>query len=470
MEFVQNHALSVLSLSAVALAQAPPNYYQSVDATSAATLRATLHEIIDDHQRFPYTSTATDTWNILELADENPTNSSKILDVYRNGSYNKAGGGNNKYNREHTWPKSYGFPNDGSSNYAYTDCHHLFLCNSSYNSSRSNNPFQTGDASWTEKTTFSNAGQGGGSGTYPGNSNWRSSEFWQVWGSRKGDVARALLYLDVRYEGGTHGVTGHAEPDLVLTDDLNLVAASNTGSNIGLAYMGLLDTLLQWHADDPVDVKEADRNDAVYFHQGNRNPFIDHPEWVTMVFGSGSGGGGGGGGTGGGGGGGGTGPTGGAWINELHYDNKGGDRNEFVEVAGPAGLDLSGWTLVGYNGNGGEAYKTVTLEGVIPNQEGGVGAVAFDFSGLQNGSPDGVALISDAGEVIQFLSYEGAFTATNGPAAGVASVDIGQSETSNTRRGHSLQLGGAGSSYADFTWQSPRNDTPGQLNENQSIQ
>ena len=172
MEQAQIHVLSFLSLTAVAFAQAPPNYYQSVDATSAGTLRATLHEVIDDHQRFPYTSTATDTWNILELADENPTNAGKILDVYRNGSYKKVGGGNNKYNREHTWPKSYGFPSDGSSNYAYTDCHHLFLCNSSYNSSRGNNPFAIGDATWTEKTTFSNAGQGGGSGVYPGNSNW----------------------------------------------------------------------------------------------------------------------------------------------------------------------------------------------------------------------------------------------------------------------------------------------------------
>ena len=150
MEQAQIHVLSFLSLTAVAVAQAPPNYYQSVDASSAGTLRATLHEVIDDHQRFPYTSTATDTWNILELADENPTNAGKILDVYRNGSYNKAGGGNNKYNREHTWPKSYGFPSDGSSNYAYTDCHHLFLCNSSYNSSRSNNPFAVGDATWTK--------------------------------------------------------------------------------------------------------------------------------------------------------------------------------------------------------------------------------------------------------------------------------------------------------------------------------
>ena len=106
----------------------------------------------------------------------------------------------------------------------------------------------------------------------------------------------------------------------------------------------------------------------------------------------------------------------------------------------------------------------------MPDEQGGYRALAFDFVGMQNGSPDGIALISDTGAVVQFLSYEGAFTASNGPAAGTASVDIGQSETSNTRRGHSLQLGGAGSSYGDFTWQSPRNDTPGQLNQNQSIQ
>ena len=224
-----------------------------MDASNATALRTTLHAVIDDHTRFPYTSSSTDTWDILEMADEDPTLSSNILDVYRNASYAKQGGGNSFYNREHSWPQSFGFPNDGSTNYPYTDCHALFLCDSGYNSSRSNKPFGTCSASCTEKATDVNAGQGGGTGAYPGNSNWTSGSLssgtWEVWGSRRGDIARALFYMAVRYEGGTHGATGVSEPDLILTNDLSLVVASNTGSNESVAYMGSLSVLLQWHLD-----------------------------------------------------------------------------------------------------------------------------------------------------------------------------------------------------------------------------
>ena len=88
--------------------------------------------------------------------------------------------------------------------------------------------------------------------------------------------------MDVRYEGGTHGVTGAAEPDLILTDDPGLIQSSS--SNLSVAYMGRLADLLQWHAEDPVDAKEQLRNEAVYSYQGNRNPFIDHPEWAACIF------------------------------------------------------------------------------------------------------------------------------------------------------------------------------------------
>ena len=129
----------------------PPGYYDTADPTTGASLRLTVHAIIDDHTRFPYTSTATDTWNILELADQDPGDAGRILDVYRNASYAKAGGGNTFYNREHTWPNSYGYPNDGSTNYPYTDTHALFLCDDSYNSSRSNKLYRTCDAAWSSR-------------------------------------------------------------------------------------------------------------------------------------------------------------------------------------------------------------------------------------------------------------------------------------------------------------------------------
>jgi endonuclease I len=129
-------AFILLASAGTAPAQPPPGYYSTADTTNATTLRTTLHDIIDDHTRFPYTSTATDTWNILEAADEDPHNSNNILDVYQNESIPKFGGGTGPYQREHTWPKSYGFPDDGTQNYPYTDCHHLFLCAGSYNASR----------------------------------------------------------------------------------------------------------------------------------------------------------------------------------------------------------------------------------------------------------------------------------------------------------------------------------------------
>lgn len=218
-----------LVVSSSAIADVPTGYYDSVNVSNASTLRASLHEIIDDHTRFPYTSSSTDTWDILEAADQDPSNTNNVIDIYKNASYAKAGGGNTFYNREHSWPKSYGFPKDGSTNYAYTDAHHLFIADSSYNSSRSNKPYANCDLTCIEKTTLVNNGRGGASSE----SNWTAGSgntgSWQTWAGRKGDVARALMYLAVRYEGGTHGVTGVSEPDLILTDDRTLIGNSNQG-------------------------------------------------------------------------------------------------------------------------------------------------------------------------------------------------------------------------------------------------
>lgn len=299
MSIKQLRTLALFFLALPALAAPPAGYYDPVNATNAATLRQTLHGVIDDHTRFPYTSDGIDTWLILELADEDPGDATSILDLYKNASYPKAGGGNAFYNREHSWPNSYGFPNDVTSNYPYTDCHALFLSDSGYNSSRGNSPYRTCGASCTEKPTEANHGRGGGTGVYPGSSNWRtgsgsdSTGTWETWTGRRGEVARALFYMDVRYEGGSHGVTGHAEPNLQLTDDDALIETSG-GVNASFAYMGELSVLRQWHAQDPVDDVERHRNDVVSEFQGNRNPFIDHPEWVECLYGTlcaGSGGG-----------------------------------------------------------------------------------------------------------------------------------------------------------------------------------
>ena len=154
------------------------------------------------------------------------------------------------------------------------------------------------------------------------------------------------------------------------------------------------------------------------------------------------------------------------WINEIHYDNNGSDVNEFVEVAGVAGTVLTGYQIVFYNGLNGTVYSTVNLSGVLANQQNGFGALAFFSAGIQNGAPDGIELISPTSE-IQFLSYEGVFTATAGPGSGLQSTDIGVSELGTEPSGLSLQLKGIGSDYADFDWSAPSAATPGILNRDQ---
>ena len=158
------------------------------------------------------------------------------------------------------------------------------------------------------------------------------------------------------------------------------------------------------------------------------------------------------------------------WINEFHYDNAGSDVGEFIEVVvadsvatAPASIDV-----VLYNGSNGESYDSHALSSFAAITIPGFTIYSKAISGIQNGGPDGVALIDD-GTVVQFLSYEGSFTATNGPANGVTSSDIGVSEDSGTPAGESLQLSGSGSSYADFTWSAPATETPGAPNNGQTL-
>ncbi len=263
-------------------------YYAHVNTSSPSQLRCSLHETIKGHTAYPYSGGGIDTWAILEIADEDPTSANKILDVYRNHSYTKissrAGTGSGlTYNREHTWPKSLGFSsatgNLGLPNSPHTDTHMLYLSDTNYNSDRGNSPY--GNCSGcTERATEAYNGAGGGSGVYPGNSNWFSSSYFQTWGKRKGDVARAVMYMAIRYEGDKHPTTGQNEPDLELTDNPSLIVATS-GSP---AYMGLMSTLLAWHQADPPDAAERARDEVIYSFQGNRNPFIDHPEWATAAL------------------------------------------------------------------------------------------------------------------------------------------------------------------------------------------
>src|SRR5688500_11278496 len=163
-----------------------------------------------------------------------------------------------------------------------------------------------------------------------------------------------------------------------------------------------------------------------------------------------------------------------AWINEFHYDNPGTDTGEFIEIAAPAGTDLSGWSIVLYNGANGLMYNTKALSGIVPNQQNGFGTLTFSYpvDGIQNGSPDAIALVNNLGQVVEFISYEGPFTAasgaTNGPAAGMTATQITPAEP-GAAGGTSIGRVGTGDEASDFTWALINDDTPGGVNVGQSF-
>ncbi len=140
------------------------------------------------------------------------------------------------------------------------------------------------------------------------------------------------------------------------------------------------------------------------------------------------------------------------FINELHYDNAGSDMGEGIEIAAASGTNLDDWQLFFYNGSDGGIYKTELLSGTIENQSAGYGVLSFDFSGLQNGPADAVALVNPLGNVLEFLSYEGTVTATEGAANGLQSIDIGLEESNSSPVGLSLQRVGSGLNSGALSW------------------
>ena len=164
------------------------------------------------------------------------------------------------------------------------------------------------------------------------------------------------------------------------------------------------------------------------------------------------------------------------WINEIHYDNAGGDVDEGVEIAGPAGTDLSCYALMLYNGSDNELYgnnDSIVLIGSIDDEGCGFGAVWFGLpaNGLQNGSPDGIGLWNHCTNTVeQFLSYEGVIDpAGDGPMAGLTSTDVGVFEGGTQVIGGSLQLSGIGTSYNAFVWDSTGVNSYDVLNPNQNL-
>ncbi|OKY26062.1 hypothetical protein [Thalassotalea sp. PP2-459] len=153
-------------------------------------------------------------------------------------------------------------------------------------------------------------------------------------------------------------------------------------------------------------------------------------------------------------------------INEIHYDNAGSDKNEFVELIGNAGTDLSHWSLLFYNGGNGKVYKNQPLTGTLANNSNGYGFATFYFSGIQNGSPDGIALVNNQHDFVSdFISYEGRFVATNGAATGLVSTDILVTQPPSTAKGMTLQRTG---SLQQVQWQLATS-SPNAINQQQLL-
>lgn len=242
-------------------------------AQPPSVTRAFVHlAAVNGHKRVPYSSQLTDTWDVLSLADADPELPGHLLTVYCNRSVPAASAGNPHWEREHLWPRSLGGLDDVAGDFAFADLHHLFPTEPGMNQSRGNQPFGNCAApdcavKMCDAGSPVNAMRGGDDGV------------WQVWPERRGDVARALFYVDVRYEGGV-SADGFREHDLVLTDTRRAISSTNDSP----AYMGLLSHLIQWHCADPVDDRERRRNDVIAGVQGNRNPFVDRPELVHQVW------------------------------------------------------------------------------------------------------------------------------------------------------------------------------------------
>lgn len=152
-------------------------------------------------------------------------------------------------------------------------------------------------------------------------------------------------------------------------------------------------------------------------------------------------------------------------INEFHYDNAGADVNEFVEIA--ASFDASGYGIYLYNGSNGEVYDQLDTLGAPNSSVDGINYYLWTPSSIQNG-PDGIALVDDQGQVVEFISYEGPVTAVDGPAAGFSADELPfASENSGTPVGSSIARSLEGSVPSDFLWFSLVDETPGLPNLDQ---
>jgi len=250
----------------------PAGYYNTATGTGA-TLKTQLYGIVSGHtaKSYDYLWTAFQTTDdkingkVWDMYSDNPSGTAPYEFTFitkQCGTYDNEG---DCYNREHSMPASWF--NDATP--MYSDLFHLYPTDGKVNGIRSNYPFgEVGTATWTSAN-----------GSKLGNCNYSgySGVVFEPIDAYKGDFARTYFYMATRYQDVIAGwYANSTEANAVLQNNAFPVFES-----------WFLNMLGEWHVADPVSQKEIDRNDAVYAIQHNRNPFIDHPEYVYSVWGVG---------------------------------------------------------------------------------------------------------------------------------------------------------------------------------------
>lgn len=253
-------------------------YYASANGLTGYALKSELHNIIDGHNARGYSALWTfydansrdvyfeNDGTILDIYSENPSGSDPYSYTSTSDQCGSYSGEGSCYNREHSFPRSWF---GGSREPMNSDVNHIFASDGYVNGRRSSYPYgEVGSASYTSQNGSKLGSAANGLG-YSGTVFEPVDEF-------KGDLARAYFYMATRYEDVIAGwETNSTHSDAVLNGSSNQVFET-----------WFLNMLLNWHTNDPVSQMEIDRNDAAHSYQGNRNPFIDHPELVNAIWGN----------------------------------------------------------------------------------------------------------------------------------------------------------------------------------------
>lgn len=241
--------------------QIPAGYYDNAQGLSGEPLRTALFQIIDNHNSQSYNSlwghfSSTDqqvNGDVWDMYSDDPTNGADYTYTFGSdqcGNYSAEG---DCYNREHSFPKSW-FNDQSPMN---SDLFHLYPTDGYVNGQRNNYPYgEVAVPAWT-----STNGSKRGFCSYPG---YTGNAFEPI-DEYKGDFARTYFYMMTRYKNNVGSWS----------------SAMLSGDNLAQWATNML---VEWSTNDPVSQKEIDRNNAVYQIQNNRNPYIDHPEWITEIW------------------------------------------------------------------------------------------------------------------------------------------------------------------------------------------